>query len=601
MVWWSGSVSISKETGIMSLAEKARDKDEDDESIAPERKTYHERIIKGIEGRSPRLASLLCDIRIEALLLFLVLLAVYINLVVRDFHFSSDSMYYGSLLKNWFDGKEVDNRAIFNPAHPLTTPLAIMFSFLMLPIIGPDYLLSFAILNAVLGSMTVAIFYIFCSRVVGNRFYSLICALGLAFSFAFWENCVMAEDRILGFLVSTLYLMILFAYVGELNTIKRFDGLKSWHKAFITGIAMGLTLAAHLFFALLFFASLIIIWRYKTLSFFKSKEFLLFLAGTFLVVAIVFSMVAYLLEVENIGEFIGLFTQVHTPESEYFVFSNQENPSLVIPFREVAGGAFTTFLMFISNDSAYYITIICLGALIFFIIAVILISARNKKIVRSVYIIIAIWFVQGFFFGGSDRNAWVYLLVPVWLSVGIGMDTIRRQGITVPVVKFKLPRKMGGFITPLTLIIVATLFVNNGIFFANAHFNRDAKEEFVDFSKSNIDEGNSIMIADESLVFYFGYYSEIEVVNVRDVVHDPEVSNHINSSFENGSAVYVVEYWFRDSYIKKGTIKFAQTYEDRLGDHRDDVAAFNSMYEYQTAYIHDLSDIYQITDLNLSR
>ncbi len=153
----------------------------------------------------------------------------------------------------------------------------------------------------------------------------------------------------------------------------------------------------------------------------------------------------------------------------------------------------------------------------------------------------------------------------------------------------------------MTIIIVVILLVNNGVVFANAHFSRDVKEEFVDFTSDNIEVESSIMIADDSLILYFGYYSDIETVSIGDVIYDSEVSDYINSSFDNGTAVYIVEYWFRESFIEKGTIKYAQTYEARLENHRENIARFNSMYVYQTAYTHGWSNIFQITELNQTR
>ena len=211
------------------------------------------------------------------------------------------------------------------------------------------------------------------------------------------------------------------------------------------------------------------------------------------------------------------------------------------------------------------------------------------------------WFIQGFFFGGGDRNAWVFLLVPIWLCICIGMSVIRTEGIKIPILKKELPKGFENYILPITIMIILLLLINNATVFANAHFNRDVREKFVDFANSNIETGDSIMIADESMTFFVGYYSEIEAVNIMDVIHDPNISDYINSSFENGTSVYVAEYWFRDDYIKKGTPRYEQTYEDRLKSHQEDIAIFNSMYVYGIAYAYKWSDIYQITELNQTR
>jgi len=90
-------------------------------------------------------------------------------------------------------------------------------------------------------------------------------------------------------------------------------------------------------------------------------------------------------------------------------------------------------------------------------------------------------------------------------------------------------------------------------------------------------------------------------VNIMDVIQHSQISDYINRSFENNTIIYVLEYWFRDSYIKVGTPRYAQTYELRLERHRENIARFNSMYIYEIIYINEWSDIYQITELNQTR
>ncbi|UCE38206.1 MAG: hypothetical protein JSW00_02920 [Thermoplasmata archaeon] len=585
----------------MGSKEDEESSTEDEGKGASEENGFFNKIMAPIDRRYPKIGKLLRDIRIQAFLLFLILLIFYINLVVWDFYFTSDTVEYGLMLKNYFEGNEVSNRDIFRPAHPLTTPLAIVFTYPMLPLIGKDYLLSFAILNSILGSLTIAVFFLICNKFVGNRKYSLICSLGLAFSFAFWENCEMAEDKHLGFLMMTLYLLFLFAYVGEMKSIKWFEALKPWQKGLVTGIFMGLTLAAHIFFALLFIASLFIIWRYEGLKFLKSIKFIFYLLGTIIICVIVFGSVAYILKVESLEEFIGLFTYVHRPDSEYFSLSDPENFSVIIQIREMAGGVFTTLLMFISSDPIYYGTTLFLGAIVFLIMAFILISARGNKIVRSVYIMMVPFFLQGFFYGGGDRNAWVYLLTPVWLSICIGLSLINTEEIKLLFLKQNIPKKMKRYIIPMTGVIVVILLVNNGIVFYDAHVNKDLRIDYIHDTTKNIDVKNSIMLTDEPMKFFYGYYSDIETIKIIDVIRDPNVSDYINSSFENGISIYILEFWFRDSYVKVGTPKYAQTHDTRLQSHHENIARFNAMYNYRTVYYDEFSDIYQITELNQTR
>jgi hypothetical protein len=109
------------------------------------------------------------------------------------------------------------------------------------------------------------------------------------------------------------------------------------------------------------------------------------------------------------------------------------------------------------------------------------------------------------------------------------------------------------------------------------------------------------MITDEPMMFFFSYFSDIEAINIIDVIHDPEISNYMNSSFENGTSIYILEYWFRDSYIKVGTPRAAQTYDTRLQRHHEYIAVFNAMYIYQTVFYYEFSDIYLVTELNQTR
>lgn len=590
-----------KEIEMMNLAEDVENEHKDDTKTAPKKQGFLNHMMATLEKKYPKFTELLKDLRVQAFLLFLILLIFYLNLIIWDFYFSPDSMGYGLILKNWFEGKTVSNYDLFRPTHPLTTPIAILFTYLMIPLIGPNYLLSFAVLNAIFGSCTVIIFYLLCCKIVGNRTFSVICSLGLAFSFAFWENCEMAEDRSLGFLIMTLYLPLLFAYVGELKSIKWYYALKPWQRGFLTGIFMGLTLVAHVSFVLLFLASLIIIWRYEGLKSYKSIKFIFYLLGTILICGIVFGIVAYLLDVRNIGEFINMFTKYHAGSTGYFAPTSPEGFSIMIQLLELPGGVFTTFFMFISSGPSYKMIIIGLGAVVLSIMFFIMLSARNNKMVRSLYIIMTFWFAHYFFFGPGDRNAWVYLLVPIWLSICIGMSVISNENIKLPIIKRYVPKKLRKYNISMTVMVVIILLINNVVVFSNAHINHDEREQFVHFANKQIDYKNAIILVDESMVFFFGYYSEIESVNLVDVVLNPHTSDYINSSFNNGSAIYTVEYWFRESYIKAGTPRTEQSYESRIKIHKEYIARFNAMYIYQTVYSYDWSDIYQITELNQTR
>ncbi len=565
---------------------------------AQEKKGFKQKIISAIEAKDPKLVKLLGDIRVQSLLLFFILLILYLNLIIWDFYFSSDSVPYGLMLKRWFEEGGMDAYDLLRPAHPLTMPLAILFTYPMLPIIGSNYLLSYAILNAILGAACVATFYLVCYVFVHNRKLSLICALGLAFSFAFWENSEMAEDKSLGFLLFILFIPLLFSLVGEINPFKKFEKLKDWQKGLVAGVFMGLILAAHVSFILLFIFVLFLGWRYIGMKFFKDIKFICFVVGVALVCIIVFGIVAVALEVDSLGGFVGMFTRYHTGEGgkEYFALAEPESFSLSSQLRGLAGGVFTTLFMFITQESGYYPIILGVGAIFLLIMAFVLIQGRKNKVVSSFYFLMAVWFANYFFFAPDDRNAWVYLLVPVWLSICIGLNIMSREGAKLILLKRKLPDKITSFIPQLISIMIIILLVNNGIVFADAHINHDEREKFVNFTEENIDDENSIIIVDESTQGFFNYYSDIKALDWIDVILNPKVSNSLNSSLANGTGIYLAEFWLLDSYVKEGSPRTARSYEERLQQHREYVAIFNSMYTYELAYEYEWSDIYRIVE-----
>jgi MFS family permease len=581
---------------MMNLAADVENEHEEGVKTAPKKQGFLSHMMATLEKKYPKLMELLKDIRVQAFLLFLILLIFYLNLIIWDFYFSSDSIGYGLTVKNWFEEEEVDNYNLLRPAHPLTMPMAILFTYLVRPIIGSNYLLSYAILDAILGAATVAVFYLVCLKFVDNRKFSLICSLALAFSFAFWENCEMAEDKSLGFFLFTLYIPLLFAFVGEIKPFKWFDGLKAWQKGLVTGIFLGLVIAAHFSFVLLFLFFLFLGWRYRGLKFFKSSGFILSLLGTALVCGIVFGIVAFALEVSSFGDFIGMFTQYHTGEGgeQYFALAKPGEFSLTTQLRGTAGGVFTTLFMFISQNTGYKVIIIAIGAIVLLIMAYILLYARKNKVVSSFYVLMVIWFANYFFFAPDDRNAWVYLLIPVWLSICIGLDIIEKEGLRLIFLKRKLPDKVTKAITPAMVAVVIVLLLNNTIVFSDAHFNHDEREKFVNFVDQNILDDDAIFIVDESMTEFFSYYSDKESINFAGVVLNPQISDYINNSFDNGTAIYLGEYWLLDSYVKVGSPRTERTYEERLELHREYITNFNSMYTYELAYPYEWSDIYRI-------
>jgi len=555
-----------------------------------------------MDEKYPKLMTRLRNTRIQMLLIFIVLLIIYLNLIIWNFWFSSDSVPYGLALKGYFEEGEIDTYELLRPAHPLTMPLAIFFTYLVRPVTGSNYLLSYAILNAITGAGIVALFYWVCLKIKTSKKFALLCSLGLGFSFAYWENCEMAEDKSLGFLFLVLIIPFLFAYVGEIAVHPRFDDLKEWKKGLTLGILMGLLLASHVSFILFFLFTIILFWRYLGIKHFKSRGFVFFIIGSAGVCLIVFGTVAIALHVEGIGGFIGMFTTYHTGESgkEFFALAEPESFSVTTQLRGTAGGVFTTFFMFITQGGAYYPVILAAGAMVFVFMAFIIIQARKNKVVNSFFILIGIWFSNYFFFAPDDRNAWVYLLVPVWLSIFIGLNHIEAKGASLCVIKRKLPDRVKTLITPATAIVVAVLLLNNGAVFADAHFNHDEREKFIDFINENISEDDAIIITDDAISFFFDYYSErpeMETVNFVQVVLNPDVSGHINSSFANGTQIYVAEYWLSDSFVQKGSARGQQNYDERLELHRELVSRFNDMYEYELAYRYGWSDIYNITNI----
>lgn len=552
-----------------------------------------------IESRNPKLADWLKDLRVQAFILFIVLLIFYLNLIIWDFYFSADSMWYGILLKNWFETGEMSNFDLFHPAHPLMMPIAITFTHMMSPIIGKNYLLSYAILDVILGALAVSIFYLVCNKFINNRKYSLICSFALAFSFTFWENCEMAEDRVLGYIFLIILIPLLFAFVGEIKPFKRFEALKTWQMGLVTGIFMGLTIAAHFSLVLLFLFSLVLGWRYHGLKFFKSQKFIWYLIGTAIVCGIVFGLVAWSLGVSNLSEFIRMFTGYHTGDrgTQYFALSDPGNISWTVQFRGMVGGVFTAFFMFVSDNPIYNMAIIGICAIMLLILAFIMINARKNKVVSSFYILIVIWFTHFIFFAPDDRNSWAFLLVPIWLSVGISMDIVSKEGVSLMLLKRRLPDKITKAITPIVSILIVVMFLNNTIVFADAHFNHDDRERFVHFADENIQDDDSLIIMDTTLGVFFSYFSDMETIDFASVVTDPAVSSHINESFNNSIPIYLGEFFLLDSYVQKGSGRHEHTYEARLEFHRDRVERFNSMYIFELAYEYEWSDIYNITGL----
>jgi hypothetical protein len=552
-----------------------------------------------MENKYPKIMEKLKDIRIQAVILFFIMAIFYINLIIWDYYFSPDSMNYGLQLKNWFEGDGIPNRDLYHPAHPLTMPIAIMFTHLMMPLIGSNYLLSYSILDAILGAGTVAAFYLVCYLFAHNRKYSLICSMALAFSFAVWENFEVPEDRALGFIMLTLYIPLLFAFMGEIKPFKWFEALKTWQKGLITGIFMGFVISAHFSFVLLFLFSLMLGWRYYSLKFFKSSRFIWFMIGAVLVCGIVFGLVAYALEVDSVSGFIGMFTRYHTGEGsqQFFALSNPETLSFVGQFQRLPGGVFTAFLMFISEDPMYKGLIIIIGGIILMMIAYMLIHSRKNKVVSSFFILYAIWFAHFFFFSPDERASWHYMLVPVWLSVCIGMTIMKKEGVRLMLLKRRLPEKVTRAVPLAVIAVVLVLLLNNIVVIGNAHFNHDEKEKFVQFVDKNVTEDDAIIIVDDSTGFFVGYFSDKEAINFRVLVIDSEVSDYINESFNNGTAIYLGEFWLLDSYIPSGDTRAKHLYESRLEEHREIVAMFNSMYEYELAYPYEWSDVYIITGL----
>jgi MFS family permease len=586
----------------MNKEEETTNNDENEVEIPSEKKQFPANIISSMDQKYPKLMERLRNTRVQMTLIFIVLLIIYLNLIIWDFWFSSDSVPYGLTMKGWFEEGEIDTLELLRPAHPLTMPLAIFFTYLVRPITGSNYLLSYAILNAIMGAATVALFYWVCQKFAASKKFALFCSLGLAFSFAYWENCEMAEDKSLGFMFLVLIIPFIFAYVGEIDVHPRFDNLKEWKKGLVLGIIMGFLLASHVSFILFFLFTVIIILRYLGIKHFKSPGFIFFIIGAAAVCLIVFGIVAIALEVDSIGGFIGMFTTYHTGEGgkQFFALAEPQSFSVTSQLRGTAGGVFTTFFMFITQEGAYYPVILAIGAVMFVFLAFILIQAGKNKVVNSFFILMGIWFANYFVFAPDDRNAWVYLLVPVWLSIFIGLNKIESEGACLCVIKRQLPNKVKTIITPIIAVVVAILLVNNGAVFADVHFNHDEREEFVNFVNHNIPEGDAIIIVDDSVLYFFDYYSDrpdMETIHYAEVVLNPDVSGHINSSFGNGTQIYVAEYWLLDSYVQMGSARGQQSYDERLERHQGIVDRFNDMYEYEPAYQYDWSDIFRITNI----
>jgi hypothetical protein len=176
-----------------------------------------------------------------------------------------------------------------------------------------------------------------------------------------------------------------------------------------------------------------------------------------------------------------------------------------------------------------------------------------------------------------------------------------KEGMTLILLKRRLPKKTAKIFVPAVCVLVAAMFLNNAIVISNAHFNHDEREKFVQFVDDNIADDNAIIIVDDSTKGFFNYYSDKIAINFKEVIFDPQVSDYINRSFDNGSAIYVGGYWLLDSFVDVGSARHQQTYEGRIELHREYVANFNSMYVYELAYEYEWSDVYRITALNETR
>ncbi len=563
------------------------------------KKGFFADLLAKMDNRYPKIMEKLRDIRIQAVILFFVMAIFYINLIIWDFHFSADSMHYGLQLKYWFEGEGLSNEKLYRPAHPLTMPIAILFTHLMIPIIGHNYLLSYAILDSLLGALAVSLFYLVCNIFIPNRKFGLICALGLAFSFTFWENHVMAEDRSLAWVVLVLYMPLVFSYVGEFHPFKWFEKLKVWQKGFVTGLFLGLVISVHFSLVLLILFTLILGWRYHGLKYFKSRDFFWFIIGCALVSGIVYLLVAIALGVSNPNEFIGMFFGYYTggKGAQFFGLSDPGSFSLTVALRGMAGGVFTAFFFYISNNPLYQSLIIGIWAIMILFLIFVFINERKNKVISSFFFIYAIWFGHFIFFAPDDRNSWAFLLVPFWLSVCICMDLVPKDGLKLILFKRKIPDKLAKSFWQIMTIFVVILFVNNTIVFADAHFNHDEKEKFVNFLESKIQDDDVMIIVDSSTGMFFSYYSDIEPINFILLVSEPSLSNYVNTSFINNRTIYVGEFWLLDSYVEVGSGRHEQTYDDRLKLHRDYVAKFNSMYTYNLTYTYEWSDIYVITGI----
>jgi hypothetical protein len=578
-------------------AEEDEPKDEENECKVPEAC-----VINRVIRRFPFLAPIRKK-WVQILIVFLFSLIVFLNLLTRDFYFSSDSMWYGLNMKDWFETGSLAGFDLLRPAHPLTMPVAIGFHYIMSPFVGSDYLLSYAILNAILGAGTVAVFYGTFDRFVKSKKYLLLCAAGMMFSFAFWENCVMAEDKALGFFLFALFIPLIFMYFSAIKPFAWFDKLKKWQKGIIVGGLLALIIGSHISFVLLFLFVLFLGWRYRGLKFFKSQELIWFALSSALVTGIIFWMVAIVNGAGSIGELLDLILFFHQNpgDQSLFALSDPQNFSLEWQLRGTAGGLFTMFFFFISGSPMYRMGIIGIGSMVFLVISYMVLYSWKNKIVQSWYMFFAMWFAHFFFYVPDERNAWVYLLIPIWLIVAMSLTKMEREGIKLILLRIKVPDSRKKIITPLMIVIICALLVNNGIVISNAHFNVDNREKFVNFVDESIPDDDVIVIVDSSLEQFFNYHSEKEAVSFRGLFLSKQSRDNINSSIENQTKVYVGEHVLLDSQIKVGGGTHPRTYEARLEQHREMVALFDSWYNYTLAHSYDWSNVLVITEFNMTR
>jgi 4-amino-4-deoxy-L-arabinose transferase-like glycosyltransferase len=173
--------------------------------------------------------------------LIIAFLIYYIFLQSRIYNF--DGMVYALQLKAASEGN--GTLMLYSPYHMLYLPMAFgIFKAASASGIVTDPLSFLRIFNLIIGLLSIAIFYLFCSKRFKSASASIFAASLYASSFSVWFMSHESETYILSVAIILLLFSALFDFRSE-----NFDGFKG----LVAGFLFGLTVLSHITAILLVF------------------------------------------------------------------------------------------------------------------------------------------------------------------------------------------------------------------------------------------------------------------------------------------------------------------------------------------------------------